>query len=133
MTDLELREVARVAELMRTSRRMIFVFGSNRRGLHGAGAAKTAETLYGAKPGVGEGLSGRSYAIPTKETWRDDGLPLKEVARHVTAFLRFAESRPDLRFAITRVGCGYAGFTDEEIAPLFVKAPENCYLPEGWA
>lgn len=132
MTELELREIQRVTQLMR-DQKMIFVFGSNRKGVHGAGAAKTAAEMYRAQSGVGEGLTGRTYAIPTKETWRDEGLSLNEIAIHVATFIRFAASRPDLKFAVTRIGCGYAGYTDDEIRPLFVKAPENCFLPEGWS
>ena len=37
-------------------------------------------------------------------------------------------------FLVTRIGCGIAGFTNEEISPLFEKAHgvENIVLPEGW-
>ena len=33
-----------------------------------------------------------------------------------------------------RIGCGIAGFTDNEISPLFEKAHdvENIVLPPGW-
>lgn len=43
----------------------IFVFGSNPEGRHGAGAAKQA-MKFGAKYGKGRGLSGNTYALPTK-------------------------------------------------------------------
>lgn len=130
MNALDQREILRVDALM-TETRTIFVFGSNRAGVHGGGAAKTAHQFYGAKWHIGEGLSGRSYGIPTKDD-HIESLSVDEVAGHVTTFLAFAASRPDLRFAVTRVGCGLAGFTDEQIAPMFANAPDNCELPEAW-
>lgn len=110
--------------------RTIFVFGSNLAGRHGKGAALYARQ-HGAVYGQGEGLQGDSYAIPTK-----DGalrtLPLSEVKRHVDRFLGFAKVRGHLVFQVTRIGCGLAGYTDEDIAPMFAQAPANCLLPEGW-
>ena len=45
----------------------IFVFGSNLAGRHLGGAAKAAYNKFGAKWGVGVGLAGQSYAIPTMQ------------------------------------------------------------------
>lgn len=109
----------------------IFVFGSNRSGVHGAGAALTAHQKYGAELGVGEGLTGMSYAIPTKDH-NIETLPLSEIQKHVETFLLFAWERTDLKFFVTRIGCGLAGYTDEQIGPLFADAPPNCELPYGW-
>jgi hypothetical protein len=109
----------------------IFVFGSNRAGIHGAGAARDALLYYGALKGLGEGLQGHSYAIPTKDEYLRT-LPLEEVKKHVDRFIVAANCRKDLRFFVTRIGCGLAGFTDDQIAPLFRDAPVNCELPEGW-
>lgn len=131
MTALDQREFVRVRELMERPEQTIFVFGSNRAGVHGGGAARVAHQEYGATWAQGEGLAGRSYGIPTKDD-HIDSLPLADVAAHVSAFLAFAASRPDLTFAVTRIGCGLAGFSDADIAPLFLGAPENCELPEGW-
>lgn len=111
---------------------MIFVFGSNLRGVHGAGAALHALNHHGAISGRGTGLMGNSYALPTKDE-RIQTLPLGEVARHVERFIRFAESRPDLTFQVTQVGCGLAGFTPDEIAPLFAAAPDNCQFDSAWS
>ncbi|HEY4307725.1 MAG TPA: hypothetical protein VGM82_24835 [Gemmatimonadaceae bacterium] len=130
LSELETREINRVAELM-VSPTSVFVFGSNRAGIHGGGAANVAFKEYSARWGQGEGLAGRSYAIPTKDE-RIDTLPLRFVAEYVRSFVEFAVERPYLTFAVTRVGCGLAGFTDDQIAPLFVMAPANCELPEGW-
>ncbi len=107
----------------------VLVFGSNRRGIHGAGAARDAERFFGAVRGVGEGLRGQSYALPTKDE-NIKTLPIVEIAVHASRFLAFAESRPDLMFILTPVGCGLAGYTPAEIAPLFASAPENVRLPE---
>ena len=112
---------------------MIFVFGSNRQGRHGAGAAYHARSKYGAEYGVAEGPTGEAYAIVTKEL--RPGYPpvtLDEVREGVQRFLEYARTHYDLTFQVTRIGCGLAGFTEEEIAPLFSEAPYNCALPEGW-
>jgi hypothetical protein len=109
----------------------IFVFGSNLLGMHGAGAALAAKKAFGAIRGQGEGLQGQSYAIPTKATpWVK--LSLSEVKVYVDRFLWFARTHEDLKFLVTRVGCGRAGFNDRQMAPLFKGAPSNCELPEEW-
>lgn len=110
--------------------RTIFVFGSNRQGRHGKGAALTARQQYGAKYGQAEGLQGNSYAIITKEL-RSDYAPvsLQEVAAGVTRFLIFAKLKPTWRFLLSPIGCGLAGFTPAQIAPLFQNAPTNVELP----
>lgn len=130
MSIAEDLERARVMKLMQDPN-AIFVFGSNLAGIHGAGAALTAREHYGAQLGQGLGLYGRSYAIPTKDE-RLETLPLPQIARYVFAFVRFAWQKPLLQFAVTRVGCGLAGYTDAQISPLFAHAPPNCHLPYGW-
>ncbi len=109
----------------------IFVFGSNLAGRHGKGAALTARKDYGAVYGVGVGLTGRSYAIPTKDHYLGI-LPLPVIELHVMRFKQFAKENPQYTFKVTRVGCGLAGYTDEDIAPMFKGCPSNCILPEGW-
>lgn len=109
----------------------IFVFGSNLAGRHGKGAALDAMKNYGAKYGVGEGLTGLSYAIPTK----DENIrtrSLESIKISVDKFIEFAKNNQDLRFFVTRIGCGLAGYSDEQIGPMFVGAPDNCELPKGW-
>lgn len=109
----------------------IFVFGSNLAGRHGKGAALHARLHCGAIYGQGVGLQGRSYAIPTKDE-RLRTLPIPAIAKQVTQFLAFAAAHPELRFQVTRIGCGLAGYRDEQIGPLFAGAPENCELPVEW-
>lgn len=111
--------------------KMIFVFGSNRAGRHGKGAALHAKQFKGAKNGQGEGLQGSSYAIPTKDEHLQT-LPLDQIQAHVDRFLEFARDHPDMVFEITRIGCGLAGYRDQDIAPMFENAPKNCQLPRGW-
>lgn len=109
----------------------IFVFGSNLKGIHGAGAALYAKERWGAVQGVGEGRTGNSYALPTKHTpWR--GMTLDEIRPGVERFLSYAKQNPELRFYVTRVGCGLAGYHETDIAPMFEHAPLNCLLPRGW-
>ena len=111
---------------------MIFVFGSNLAGRHGKGAALFARQHRGAQIGVGCGPTGNAYAIPTKDT-RLHTLSLVSIAGYVAAFIQYARSNPDLDFNVTRIGCGLAGYTDAQIAPMFRTAPPNCYLPPEWA
>lgn len=110
---------------------MIFVFGSNLAGRHGKGAALHAKLHCGAVYGVGLGRTGGSYAIPTKDK-HIKTLPLPIIAQHVSDFIAYALSHPDLNFQVTRIGCGLAGYSDQEIAPMFHGAPANCHLPDGW-
>lgn len=106
----------------------IFVFGSNRAGMHGGGAAATAHMFFGAIWGQGVGLQGQSYAIPTMEGGIDT------VAWYVEEFIVFAKEHPELKFLVTQIGCGIAGFTPAEIAPLFHDAMglENVSLPKSF-
>lgn len=113
----------------------IFVFGSNRRGRHGAGAALQAATKFGAKEGLGEGRSGQSYALPTKDS-RITTLSLSEIAKHVQTFVAHARAHPELEFLVTQIGCGLAGYTPKEIGALFralAPLPENVILPSTFA
>lgn len=107
----------------------VFVFGSNLAGRHGKGSALHAAQNWGAEYGVGEGRTGDSYAIPTKDE-QLRVLPLSEIAGYVRAFLLYAERNPDLTFEIVPIGCGLAGYMPNNIAPLFENAPSNCILPE---
>lgn len=109
----------------------IFVFGSNLAGIHGAGAARFAVINHGARYRQGIGLQGSSYGIPTKD-YNINILPLDEIHKYVGMFISFAEEHPTLAFQVTRIGCGLAGYTDKDIAPMFRTAPDNCELPEGW-
>ena len=105
----------------------IFVFGSNEAGIHGAGAARQALDEFGAIYGQGVGLQGNSYAIPTKDA-HIRTLPLHVIDEYVREFLRFARSRPDLSFAVTAIGCGLAGYSPDQIRPMFEGATENVFL-----
>lgn len=113
----------------------VFVFGSNRAGRHGRGAAKTA-LKWGAVHGKGEGLMGQTYGLPTKGR-RIEVLTLREIGYAVDRFVQFAISRPDLHFLVTEVGCGLAGYRPKQIAPLFRNAlglgcPGNVSLPSSF-
>jgi len=109
----------------------IFVFGSNLAGRHGKGAALFALKHYGALYHCGWGIQGNSYGIPTKD-FQIKTLPLDMIATHVATFIEFAKAHPEATFNVTRIGCGLAGYTDAQIAPMFKSAPINCKLPEGW-
>ncbi len=104
----------------------VFVFGSNLGGFHGGGAARAALNLFGAVWGQGVGLQGQSYAIPTMQGG------IETIKPYVEQFIEFTKTRPDLYFYVTRIGCGIAGFRDEDIAPLFADALtlDNVSLPK---
>jgi hypothetical protein len=119
----------------------IFVFGSNTKGIHGAGAAKVAKKNFHAKQGVGIGPTGNCYAIPTKSasviTTGDNktvsliSLSIDEIAIHISNFIDYAASHPEMTFLVIKIGCGLAGYKVSDIAPLFRKALSltNVYLP----
>lgn len=109
----------------------IFVFGSNLAGIHGAGAALHAVKYHGAVRGIGVGLQGNSFAIPTKDH-EIKTLPLRVVERYIDGFMDFAANHSEYSFIVTRVGCGLAGYEDKEIAPLFLASPDNCYFDFKW-
>ncbi|MBR5477345.1 MAG: hypothetical protein IKV19_02765 [Bacteroidaceae bacterium] len=104
----------------------IFVFGSNLQGMHGGGAARVAHEKFGAVWGEGIGLQGESYAIPTMHGGVD------AIAPYVNDFIAFAKEHPELKFLVTEIGCGIAGFRISEMAPLFKEALDitNIYLPQ---
>lgn len=107
----------------------IFVFGSNLKGHHYGGAARIARNKFGAIHGQGMGLQGQSYAIPTMQGNIDTIKP------YVDEFIKFAISHKEMKFLVTKIGCGIAGFKVSEIAPLFYNCIEieNVYLPlEFW-
>ena len=106
----------------------IFVFGSNLAGIHGGGASRKAFLHFGAVMGQGVGLHGQSYAIPTMQGGVDTIRP------YVNEFIEFAKGHPEKRFLMTKIGCGTAGFDQQEIAPLFIKATTvpNILLPHSF-
>lgn len=111
-------------------RKTIFVFGSNRQGRHGKGAALHALTNYEAVWGRAEGPQGNAYAIITKELRPNHpAVTLAEVKRGVDRFLAYARLQTQFDFKVSPIGCGLAGFTPEQIAPLFRSPPKNVKLP----
>lgn len=106
----------------------VFVFGSNLEGRHAGGAARAAYDHFGAIWGQGVGIQGQSYAIPTMHGGVD------EIKPYVDDFIEYAKEHQEKKFLVTPIGCGIAGFTPEEIAPLFASAKdvENVWLPESF-
>ncbi len=103
----------------------VFVFGSNLAGFHGGGAARAALNKFGADWGQGVGIQGQSYAIPTMQGG------VETIAPYVDEFIEYARNHQEKKFLVTEIGCGIAGFTPEEIAPLFAEAIDvgNISLP----
>ena len=106
----------------------IFVFGSNLAGMHGGGAARTARLYFGAVLGNGDGPQGQSYAIPTMQGG------VETIRPYVDKFIGYAKAHTKQTFLVTPIGCGIAGFTPDEIAPLFEDAVgvENIHLPQSF-
>lgn len=110
----------------------IFVFGSNTAGRHGKGAALEAVKNHGAIYGKGFGLQGNSYAIPTKDN-NLNPIPKYGIAVEVIKFNMFTWNHPEMQFKVTRIGCGLAGYRDDEIAFLFTGANHNnTRFDEAW-
>ena len=109
----------------------VWVFGSNRAGIHGKGSALEAYRKHGAIYGQGEGRQGNSYAIPTKKTPYIT-LPLTEINEHAQIFIQYASEHPEDSFHVVRIGCSLAGYKDSQIAPMFENASSNVILPDEW-
>lgn len=122
------RETYTPDRIARLEKNQVFVFGSNLQGRHGGGAARTAYELFGAEWGVGVGMTGQCYAIPTMH-----GGP-EAIKPYVDEFIIYAAQHPEQEFLVTRIGCGIAGYSAEEMAPLFREALryENVVLPEDF-
>ena len=126
----------------------IWGFGSNLSGIHGAGAAKVALDKFCARWGVGAGPTGDAYAIPTKQVYYDDPeekspgirwakqglvtMSIHAIKPYVDQFIDYSDALKYKTFFLTRIGCGLAGYKDEEIAPLFYHAPDHCIFPVQW-
>lgn len=109
----------------------VFVFGSNLAGNHAGGAARLALEKFGAVSGVGKGLVGRSYAFPTLD-WDMGRLSHNELAIQRNVLYVTAVCHPELTFYLTRVGCGIAGYPEEDMKSLFKVHLSNIVYPEGW-
>lgn len=109
----------------------IFVFGSNMAGNHAGGAALYAKEHFEAVEGMGEGITGQCYALPTlgkKLDQRND----EQLTMSIRKLWKFARENPDKVFLLTKVGCGIAGYEEEYMALKFRKCPHNIIKPRGW-
>ena len=106
-----------------------FVFGSNLAGRHGKGAAKWAHDYFGAIYGKGVGEQNSCYAIPTKSKHLKT-LGISEIFKYVHDFITYSRNHPNITFQLTPIGCGLAGYTPKDIAPLFIDLPDNVLIPE---
>lgn len=109
----------------------VWVFGSNLEGRHGKGAARVAADRYAATRFQSVGRMGRCYAIPTKSTPHAT-LTLPVIRTYIEEFKRYAAAHPSETYFVTRIGCGEAGYRDEQVAPLFLGSPANCDFAEDW-
>ena len=114
---------------------MIFVFGSNEKGIHGGGAARVAFDKHGAVRGQGFGPQGNSWGIPTcSKPTGEPGfeISVERLAFYIGCFIAYAKHYPNETFQVTKIGCGLAGWTNEQVAPLFTNAPANCQFDTEW-
>ncbi len=107
----------------------VFVFGSNLSGIHGGGAARFAHDKFGAEMGVGVGFTGQCYAIPTKSKGITRTLEIEEIKPYVDYFIQAAKKERFKTFLVTEIGCGLAGYSPEDIAPLFKDAIDIENIP----
>lgn len=114
-----------------SGRELVFVFGSNLAGRHGAGSALQAVKEFGAVYGCGFGRQGNSYAIPTKDAGLNT-LPLERIQSYVRSFLVYACAHRNITFKVVAIGTGLAGYKHAQIAPMFKDAPKNCELIMEW-
>ncbi len=117
----------------RADMELIFVFGSNLAGRHGKGAALHAKKVWGAAPGVGEGLTGRAYALPTKDR-KIQTRPLSEIDKAIERFIACAHENQDKLFLLTPVGCGLAGYKARDVGAMVrsKNPPKNVVLSTSW-
>lgn len=118
-------------KILKLKQNEVYVFGSNLASIHGKGSAKYAADNFGAKKGVSFGLSGQSFAIPTKDK-KIKTLEIVQIKYFVNRFIDYAKSHPDLVFYVVEIGCLNAGYTPSDIAPLFKDAipVDNIWLPK---
>lgn len=109
----------------------VYVFASNLKGIHNAGAALKARRFFGAKMGVGDGMTGRAYALPVKFD-PNNCLSAAQIQRNIAAFLKMARDTPRRRYVISRIVCLPAGLRDAQVAVLFANPPTNCFFPPAW-
>lgn len=103
----------------------VIVFGSKPDGNHKSGAAKIAFEKFGAQQGLGEGISGQSYAIPVHK------YHTHKMDKAVKSFVGYAKTHADKIFYVLPVGCGSAGIDIRVVSEMFSKAMDydNIYLP----
>ena len=104
----------------------IFVFGTNKYGSQKHGAAGLAAKSFGAQVGITNGLTGMCYALPTM------GFDIHILGKAILQFEQFARNNRDKTYLVTPIGCGHAGFKEEQVAPYFKGciALNNVMLPE---
>lgn len=107
----------------------VFVFSSNEAGRHFKGDALFAVENHGAVQGRGVGRQGSSYAIPVRDR-KDELLTLEQIEYYIGKFKEYAVEREWIEFIITPVGCGKSMYKPNDIAPMFLRAPSNCNLPD---
>ncbi|ESK56596.1 A1S_2505 family phage non-structural protein [Acinetobacter tjernbergiae] len=109
----------------------VFVFGSNLAGIHDSGAARVAAQHFAAVKGVGRGWAGQSFAIPTLNEHIQQ-MPLSQIEHYVDDFKVYAKHHPKMKYFLTALGCGIAGYKVSEIAPLFKGIHPNVIFPESF-
>ncbi len=118
--------------ITKLEKNQVIIIGSNEKGIHGAGAAKYAHENFGLKWGVGNGLSGQTYALPTKD-FNIETLSLEKIQKYIDEFIEFAKRHPELEFLVTAIGTGLGGLSVKQVAPLFpLNLPDNVLLPASF-
>lgn len=129
----------------------IFVFGSNPEGRHGAGSAKIAKDKFGAQYGVGRGLTGSCWALPTKnltsnyfeksteityQKYGERSISREQIQDNIKDLYDYAEENLNVKFyiAYNYGNKNLNGYTGDEIFEMFSfhKIPNNIIFHESF-
>lgn len=121
----------------------VFVFGSNPEGRHGLGAAKTAREQFGAQYGVGEGMTGNAYALPTKDLRVKENkslrsIPESTIIESIKKLYQTAKENPTKQFKVAyrnTTNASLNGYTGYEMIEMFKAAgeiPANIIFSKEW-
>jgi hypothetical protein len=137
-------------EIISLSDKEFFIFGSNDKGNHGAGAAKLAKDKFGAKQNQSEGLQGQTFGIITKlyqdgkltkynELTPENKIKLKNLIKKGIKDLNLlAEQNPNNEYLVTKIGSNLAGFTENQMRQFFeiinkeTPLKNNIILPKSY-
>jgi hypothetical protein len=92
--------------------------------------------VYGQARGFQKGTEGMSYAIETiKQPGMRRSTPLSEIKKQLKELLEFCHTNPQYEILMTPVGCGYSGYSAQEMKKIWDESlkekgtPKNLIAP----